>query len=89
VLCIWWKKLNGTGGYSGIAAGFTTFVAIKVMFPEFPASFVGFLVSISVAMIVSLLTQNSDRPVPLTDADGEQLELSNRLGTLPLFRRSN
>jgi SSS family transporter len=89
VLCIWWKKLNATGGYSGIGAGFTTFVTIKVMYPDFPASFVGFWVSLIVAVVVSLLTQEADPPNALTNADGEPMDLSNRLGTLPLIGRAD
>jgi len=86
VLCMWWMKLNSTGGYSGIAAGFVTFVTLKLMYPDFPASFVGFWVSLIVAVVVSLLTQKTDPPRPLTNAEGEPMDLSSRLGTLPLFR---
>ena len=89
VLCIWWSKLNRTGGYAGIAAGFASFIALKMIYPDFPASFVGFWASLFGAIIVSLLTQKSDPPVALTSADGEPMDLSNRLGTLPLFRRSD
>lgn len=89
MLAIWWKKLNSTGGYSGIGAGFVAFAAISVMYPDIPASFVGFWVSLVVAVIVSLLTQRSDMPKALTNASGDTLELSDRLGTLPLFRRAD
>jgi SSS family transporter len=87
ILVIWWKKLNSTGGFSGIGAGFVTFATIKVMYPEIPADFVGFWVSLIVAVVVSLLTRKSDPPKALSNADGEAMDLGNRLGTLPLFRR--
>jgi Na+/proline symporter len=87
ILCIWWRKLNSIGGFSGIGAGFVTFAATKILFPEFPASFAGFWVSLLVAVIVSLLTQKMNAPKPLTNAAGELLETRHRLGTLPLLRR--
>jgi SSS family solute:Na+ symporter len=87
VLCIWWKPLNRTGGYSGIAAGFTSFVFFSLMYPNVAASFVGFWVSLVGAVVVSLLTQKKDPPKVLTKGDGTPMNLSNRLGTLPLFRR--
>lgn len=86
ILAIWWKKLNGTGGFSGIGAGFAAFAAISVLYPEIPASFVGFWVSLLVAVVVSLLTQESDVPKALTNSAGDVMDLSDRLGTLPLFR---
>jgi Na+/proline symporter len=88
ILCIWWKKLNSSGGFSGIGAGFAAFATIKVMYPEIPADFVGFWVSLIVAVVVSLLTQETDPPTALSNADGETMDLNNRFGTLPLFRRA-
>ena len=89
ILCIWWKKLNSTGGFAGIGAGFATFATVAVIYPGFPASFVGFWASLVVAVAVSLLTQKSDPPKKLTNADGEAMDLSDRLGSLPLFRRAD
>ena len=87
ILAIWWKKLNSTGGFSGIGAGFAAFAAVSMLYPEVPASFVGFWVSLVVAVVVSLVTQQLDQPKVLTNANGEAMDLSDRLGTLPLFRR--
>tara|TARA_R110002096_G_scaffold332047_1_gene526096 strand:+ start:200 stop:1681 length:1482 start_codon:yes stop_codon:yes gene_type:complete len=87
ILCIWWKKLNSVGGFAGIGAGFAVFFTVKFLAPEISASFVGFWVSFFVAIIVSLLTQSSSPPRPLTNADGRAMELTHRLGTLPLLRR--
>jgi SSS family transporter len=87
MLAIWWRKLNSTGGFSGIAAGFAAFAVVSVTYPEIPASFVGFWVSLVVAVVVSFYTQKADPPKVLTKADGDAMDLSNRLGTLPLFRR--
>lgn len=87
ILCIWWRKLNSTGGFSGIGAGFLTFATVKMLYPDIPASFAGFWASLFVAVVVSLLTQKATPPKPLTNAAGEPLELKNRLGTLPLTSR--
>jgi len=87
ILCIWWKPLNRTGGYAGIAAGFASFLFFTFMYPNVAASFVGFWVSLLVAISVSLLTRRRDEPRPLTDAAGDTLKLQDRLGTLSLFRR--
>jgi solute:Na+ symporter, SSS family len=87
ILAIWWKKLNSTGGYSGIAAGFMAFGLVSKFYPDVPSSFVGFWASLVVAIAVSLMTQKSDPPKALTNADGEAMKLDDRLGTMPLFRR--
>ena len=89
ILAIWWKKLNSTGGFSGIGAGFAAFATVSVIYPELPASFVGFWVSLVVAVIASLATQKADPPKVLTNSDGEAMVLSDRLGTLPLFRHTD
>lgn len=89
ILNIWWTKLNAAGGYAGIFAGFITFGVIKFAYPELPADFAGFWVSLLFAVVVSLATQKSSPPKLLTDVDGQRLELKGRLGTLPLFPRSS
>jgi Na+/proline symporter len=87
LLVIWWNKLTSVGGYAGIGAGFATFMASPFLFPDLPASLVAFVVSLAVSIIVSLATQKISPPKPLTNADEQPMDLSNRLGTLPLFRR--
>lgn len=88
ILNIWWKKLNKVGGYSGMAAGFTTFGLLKALYPIVPADFAGFWVSLIVSVVVSLITQKVSPPRILTDADGDPLDLNDRFGTLPLVQRS-
>jgi len=86
LLCIWWKKLTPAGAYSGIATGLVVFAILKITQPQIAADFVAFWLSLATAIVVSLLTQRSSPPRPLTDADGVDMDLSNRLGTLPLTR---
>ena len=87
LLVIWWRKLNSVGGFSGIGAGYVTFVMSPMVFPDLPASFVAFWASLAVAVIVSLATQKSSPPRALTDAAGKPMDLTDRLGTLGLRAR--
>ena len=89
LLSIWWKKLTSAGGFAGIAAGFFVFFVLKATTEGIPEDFVGFWVSLVVTVVVSLLTQKSVPPKPLTDADGEPMDLNDRLGTLPVFRSTD
>ena len=87
LLIIWWKRLTSAGGYAGIAGGFTVFAAFKFFETDFSANFAGFLTSLVVAVVVSLLTQKSSPPRQLTNADGSPLVQEDRFGTLPLLKR--
>jgi solute:Na+ symporter, SSS family len=89
ILNIWWSRLNSAGGYSGIFAGFLTFGVLRILYPDVPADFAGFWVSLIVTVAVSLLTQERSPPRLLTDVDGEPLDLHDRMGTLPLVKRGN
>ena len=87
LLIIWWKRLTSAGAYAGIGTGFVTLVAASMLFPDLPASFIAFCLSAPVTIVVSLLTQQSHPPRPLTDVDEKPMDLSDRLGTLPLSRK--
>ena len=88
LLVIWWKRLTPLGGYAGIAAGFISFMASAALLPNIPSSLVAFVVSIAISIIVSLTTQRLDAPKPLTDNENAPMDSSNRLGTLPLVRKT-
>ena len=45
------------------------------------------LIGLVVMLIVSAFTQISDPPEPFRNSDGEVVEMKDRLGTLPVFRR--
>jgi hypothetical protein len=55
--------------------------------PEFPGDLLGLLVGLITMLLVTPLTQKSDPPKQILDGDGNEVELKDRLGTLPLFRR--
>jgi hypothetical protein len=70
-----------------MGCGWALFAYLKFIDADVSASFMGFWVSLVMAVMVSLLTQKSSAPRPLTSADGKPLDLSDRLGTLPLFKK--
>ncbi len=49
--------------------------------------FTGVGIYLAIMLVVTPLTQQFDPPRPALNSDGEEIELTNRLGTLPLFRR--
>ena len=68
---------------TGIVAWLTTlFIA-----PELPADFIGLGTCLVTMLVVTPLTQKFDPPRELRDVDGNIVDASDRLGTLPLFER--
>jgi Na+/proline symporter len=86
---IWWKGANRTGALASMAAGFITWLVAILIAPEYAGDLLGLLVGLVVMLIVTPLTQRTDPPRPLLDSDGNAVEITDRLGTLPLFRRAN
>jgi hypothetical protein len=46
----------------------------------------GLIACLVTILVVTTLTQRFDPPRPLLGRDGEEVEMKDRLGTLPLFR---
>jgi Na+/proline symporter len=88
ILGVWWSKANRTGALAGMAAGLTGWLTTLAVAPELAADFIGLAVCLITMLIVSPLTQKIDPPRPLCDSDGNAIDLSDRLGTLPLFGKS-
>ncbi len=86
LLSLWWVKANQTGGLSGIAVGIVTFLTLRFTTEGLSPSFIAFWASGFVTIVISLATQESDPPRALTDIDGQTMDLTNRFGTLPLFK---
>ena len=82
ILCFWWKKANRLGALAGIAGGLIGWVVATVAETEFPPDLIGFIVSAIAMVVATLLTQEVDPPKPLTDIDGNEVALTDRLGTL-------
>ena len=64
--------------WAGIAAWFVTSVA----YPHLPGDLIGFVVSLVTMVLITPLTQTFDPPRKLVDHAGNEVDLSNRLGTL-------
>ena len=82
ILCFWWKKANRLGALAGIVGGLATWLGAWIAGTEFPADLLGFLVSAASMVLVTLVTQKIDPPRPLSDIDGNPIDLTNRVGTL-------
>jgi SSS family solute:Na+ symporter len=77
---VWWAKANRTGTLSAMAAGFSAWILSEWIYPELAGDVIGFGVSLLVIVIVTLLTQEIDPPMPLTDEYGVPIKLKGRLG---------
>ena len=86
IAAVWWRKANRTGALASMAVGFATWFLAILFAPEFPGDLLGLLAGLLTILAVVPLTQRFDPPRPVVDADGEEMALANRLGTLPLFR---
>jgi SSS family transporter len=85
---VWWKKANKTGALAGMAVGFVTWISTALLAPNLPGDLIGMVACLVTLVVVTLLTQKSDPPVLPHNQQGEIVELKDRLGTLPLFRRA-
>ncbi|MCZ6643966.1 MAG: sodium:solute symporter family protein [Gammaproteobacteria bacterium] len=82
ILCFWWRKANRLGALAGMLGGLLAWMGASAAGSEFPPDLIGFLVSLVAMGIVVQLTQKIDPPRPLTDIDGDPVDLINRIGTL-------
>jgi len=89
IVGVWWRKANRTGALVSMAVGFLTWFLAIVYAPGFPGDLLGLLTGLVAMLIATALTQNFDPPQPLRNSDGEEVEMKDRLGTLPLFRRAD
>ena len=88
VFGIWWSKANRTGALATMAVGATVWIATLNVAPHLPADFIGFVAGFITMLIVTPLTQKFDPPRPLLDGEGNPIDTNDRLGVLPLFKRS-
>jgi len=88
VIGVWWQRANRTGALVSMATGFLTWFLAILYAPDFPGDLLGLLVGLITMLIVTPLTQRTDPPKPTLNSDGQEIELKDRLGTLPLFRRA-
>jgi SSS family transporter len=87
ILGVWWKKANRTGALSAMGAGLSAWLLALFFAPQLPADFIGLGVSLVTMLVVTPLTQKIDPPRTLVDSEGATVEMTDRLGTLPIFGR--
>ncbi|MGI9270828.1 MAG: sodium:solute symporter family protein [Woeseiaceae bacterium] len=85
---VWWTKANRTGALSAMAMGIAGWLITLAVAPDLPADFVGLACCLVTMLIVTPLTQKFDPPRALRDSDGNSIQMTDRLGTMPLFRKS-
>lgn len=88
VLGVWWTKANRTGALSAMAAGITGWLVTLNVAPNLPADFMGLTACLATMLIVTPLTQKFDPPKALCDSDGIPIDTTDRLGTLPFFKKT-
>jgi SSS family solute:Na+ symporter len=89
IVGIWWKRANRTGALASMATGSITWLSLMLFAPDVAGDLLGMFVALITILIVTPLTQAFDPPNPILDGEGHEVELKNRLGTLPLFRRAS
>lgn len=78
IACFWWNQANRSGALAGIIGGFIAWRIAAAIDMTFPPDLFGFCVSAAALVVVTLATQKSDPPRPLTDIDGNVVELRRR-----------
>jgi len=86
---VWWRKANRTGALAAMAAGFVVWILTLLTLPNLPADFIGLGACLVTLLVVTPLTQKFDPPRELRDSDGKRVDLTDRLGILPIFARSD
>lgn len=79
VLCFWWGKANRLGALAGMFGGVFAWMLASVLGTAIPPDLIGFGVSAVAMVLVTLLTQKIDAPKPLTDIDGNTIDLVDRI----------
>ena len=84
ILGVWWKKANRAGAVTAMGAGIVAWLLTSLYYTELPGDLIGLGVSLVTMLIVTPLTQRIDPPRTLVDRDGNEVELTDRLGLIGL-----
>ena len=87
IVGVYWTRANRTGALASMAMATLTWILAYFYAPNLAGDLLGMMVGLVTILIVASLTQDFDPPKPVLNGDGEEIELKDRLGTLPLFRR--
>lgn len=80
VVALWWPRATRKGGLWGMFMGFLTWMVIELAWPGFPGDLAGLGVSVLATVVMSLRTQHSSPPQPLTNRDGQPVDTRGLLG---------
>lgn len=81
ILCFWWEKANRYGALGGIFGGLAGWLISAQFETVTPPDLIGFGVSLVTMVIVTLLTQRIDPPRAITDDQGNEVPLRDRVAT--------
>ena len=87
IVGVYWTRANRTGALAAMFTASLTWMLAIFFAPDMAGDLLGMIVGLITMLVVTPLTQEFDPPKPVLNGDGEEIELRNRLGTLPLFRR--
>ena len=83
---VYWKQANRTGTLASMAMGFLTWLLAVMFMPNLAGDMLGLISCLVTMLVVTPLTQRFDPPRLLLDEDGNEVEMKDFLGILPLFR---
>lgn len=89
IVGVYWKRANRAGALASMAMATLTWILAYFFAPNLAGDLLGMMVGLITILIVTALTQKLDPPNPVLNSDGDEIELTNRLGTLPLFRKAD
>ena len=90
IAAVYWKKANNPGAIASIVSGMISWLILEAVQSTYPADLMAAGIGLFALISVSLATKKSHPPLPVTDADGNVLELKGRLGVLSFpFRESD
>ncbi len=88
ILGVWWQKANRAGAVAAMSAGIVAWLLTSLYYTELPGDLIGLGVSLVTMLIVTPLTQRIDPPRKLVDRDGNEVQLTDRLGVIGLGGRT-
>lgn len=77
---IWWRRANGPGALAAIGVGFVSWLVLMRVAPTWPADLLAVPFALVALAVVSLVTATATPPRPLTDAEGRELAVRDRVG---------
>ncbi|MDE0965991.1 MAG: hypothetical protein OSB73_22935, partial [Candidatus Latescibacteria bacterium] len=84
---LWWRHSNDLGALASILVGLCSWQILSFAAPDMPSDLLAVPFAAIALVLVSYLSKDQSPPRPLLDAEGHQLDYTDRLGT-QLFAKS-